>query len=182
LLNRIVEQNKAIRIIMSYRARDYLLAGKNDRTQGGRYVNKRVNLLFSLVRLFDKRWKTHSFPVYKTREIDILLKNETQFVEIGIGLNGKIIETPGHSLDSISVVFDDGVCVVGDAAANFPQFIGTKYCVVIIEDLEAYYQSWRKLISAGARQIFPAHGAPFPAEQLEQNLDRLSTKHMVAIP
>jgi glyoxylase-like metal-dependent hydrolase (beta-lactamase superfamily II) len=96
-------------------------------------------------------------------------------------LNGRIIETPGHSLDSISVVFDDGDCFVGDAAANLPQFLGTKYCVILIEDLEAYYTSWRKLISEGARQVFPAHGKPFPAEKLEQNIYKNSGSQMVMI-
>lgn len=181
LLNQIVEQNGAIRIIMSSRASEYLLAGKNDKTHVLRYVNKRVNLLFSLIAIFDKRWKTHPFPVYKTRETDILLRHDTRFNEIGIGLNGKILEMAGHSPDSISIVFDDGDCIVGDAAANLPAFLGINNCVIIIEDLEAYYHSWRKLLSAGARRIYPAHGKPFPAQKLEQNIDRLSTKHMVVI-
>jgi hydroxyacylglutathione hydrolase len=180
LLNRVVENNPDIQIIMSYRAKDYLLAGKNHADCVG-YVNERVNLLFSLVRLLDKRWKTHPFPPYQSRGKDILVKGETNLKAIGIGLNGRIIETPGHSLDSISVVFDDGDCFVGDAAANFPQFLGTKYCVIIIEDLEAYYASWRKLISEGARQLFPAHGKPFPAEKLEQNIYKNSRSHMVMI-
>jgi hydroxyacylglutathione hydrolase len=181
LLKRVLDENQDIQIIMSYRAKDYLLAGKNDNTHGCCYVNKRVNLLFSLVRIFDKRWRTHTFPPYQSRVMDILVKGETHLKEIGIGLNGRIIETPGHSLDSISVVFDDGDCIVGDAAANFPQFLGTKYCVIIIEDLGAYYKSWRNLISEGARQIFPAHGKPFPSEKLEQNIDKNSRKHMVMI-
>ncbi len=181
LLNRVLEENPDIQIIMSYRARDYLLAGKNHHPDSGGYVNKRINLLFSLIQIFDKRWRTHPFPPYQSREMDILIKGETYFKEIGIGLNGRIIETPGHSLDSISVMFDDGDCVVGDAAANLLQFAGTKYCVIIIEDLEAYYKSWRKLISEGARQIFPAHGKPFPAEKLEQNIDKNRREHMVMI-
>jgi len=181
LLNKVLEENQNIRIIMSYQAKDFLLEGKNDQSHGLAYVNKRVNMLFSLIQIFDKRWKTHAFPAYQSREIDILVKGETHLKDIGIGLNGRIIETPGHSLDSITVVFDDGDCIVGDAAANIISFTGTKYCVIIIEDLEAYYQSWRKLISLGARQIFPAHGKPFPAERLEQNIDKISKKHMVKI-
>jgi glyoxylase-like metal-dependent hydrolase (beta-lactamase superfamily II) len=181
LLNKMLEENPDIQIIMSYRAKEYLLTGKNDNTHGGCYVNKRVNLFGSLIKIFDKRLMTHAFPPYQSRVMDILVKGETYFKEIGIELNGRIIETPGHTLDSISILFDDGDCVVGDAAANFPRFLGTKYCVVIIDDLEAYYKSWRKLISEGARQIFPAHGKPFPAEKLEQNIDKNSRKHMVMI-
>ncbi len=181
LLNRILEKNPDIRLIMSYRAKDFLSAGKNDQTHGGMYVNKRIKLLFSFIKIFDTRWKTHSFPPYQAREIDILVKGEADLKDIGINLNGRIIETPGHSMDSISLVFEDGDCIVGDSAANFPQFLGTKYCVILIEDLEAYYESWRKLISEGARQIFPAHGRPFPGEKLEQNIDHNSRRHMAAI-
>ena len=79
------------------------------------------------------------------------------------------------------MVFDDGDCIVGDAAANFPQLLGTKYCVIIIKNIETYYASWRKLIAAGARQIFPAHGGPFPVEKLEQNIYKNSQKHLVTI-
>lgn len=181
LLNRALEANQDIRIIMSYRAKDFLSAGKNDQTHGGMIVNKRITLLLALITVFYKRWKTHSFPPYQARDKDILVKGETHFKEIGIGLNGRIIETPGHTLDSISIVFEDGDCIVGDAAANFLQSLGAKYCVVLIEDLETYYESWRKLISEGARQIFPAHGKPFPAEKLEQNINKNSRKHMVMI-
>jgi glyoxylase-like metal-dependent hydrolase (beta-lactamase superfamily II) len=181
LLNRAVEENPDLRIIMSYRAKDYLSAGKNDQTHGGMYVNKSVNLLISMIKLFDKRWRTHTFPPYQAREKDILVKGETNFKDIGIRLNGRIIETPGHTLDSISIVFEDGDCFVGDAASNFLQSLGAKYCVVLIEDLETYYESWRKLISEGARQIFPAHGKPFPAEKLEQNINKNSRKHMVMV-
>lgn len=181
LLNRILEENQDIRIIMSYCAKDYLLAGKNDQTHGGWYVNKRINLIVSLFKIFEKRLKTHTFPPYQSREVDIPIERDTHFKEIGIGLDGRIVETHGHTLDSISIVFDDGDCIVGDAAANFLQFAGTKYCVVIIEDLEEYYKSWRRLISEGARQIFPAHGKPFPAEKLEQNIDKISRKNMVMI-
>ena len=181
LLNHILEENQGIRVIMSYRAKGYLLAGKNDQSQGGRFVNKRVKLFISFIRLFDKRWKDHTFPAYQTRDIDILLKGDTCFNDIGIRLDGKIIEAPGHSMDSISIIFADGDCIAGDAAANFPKFLGAKYCVIIIEDLGSYYRSWRKLISEGARKIYPAHGEPFPVEKLEENLDKNREKDMVVI-
>jgi len=180
LLNRVIEQNEDIRVIMSQRARDLILGGKNDHAHGGGYINRRVNLLLSLKKMFDKRW-THTFPPYRVRENDILIEGDTRLSEIGIGINGKILETPGHSVDSISLLFDDGDCLVGDAAANFLQFAGTKYCVIYIEDMEEYYRSWQKLIAEGSRQIFPAHGSAFPVEKLKQNIGKNNQRNMVMI-
>ena len=53
--------------------------------------------------------------------------------------------------------------MVGDAAANFLQFAGTKHCIIYLEDLDQYYQSWVRILEAGAKRIFPAHGEPFAA-------------------
>lgn len=32
----------------------------------------------------------------------------------GLGISGEIVHTPSHSEDSVSLVLDDGVCIVGD--------------------------------------------------------------------
>ncbi|MFZ0927682.1 MAG: MBL fold metallo-hydrolase [Syntrophobacteraceae bacterium] len=180
LLNRILEENQAISIVMSYRAKEQMLRGTNDHPFGGGYVNRRVNLLVSLKKAFDKRW-TDTFPPYRSRDNDILITGPTELGEIGIGLPGRIMETPGHSLDSISVLCDNGDCYVGDAAANFLQFAGTKHCIVYIEDLDEYYASWRKLISAGARRILPAHGKPFAVEELQRDMGKNKKSNMVMI-
>jgi len=70
---------------------------------------------------------------------------------------------------------------VGDAAANFLQFAGTKHCIIYIEDMDAYYGSWRKLISAGATRIIPAHGKPFAVEELQRDLGKNKKSNMVMI-
>lgn len=35
-----------------------------------------------------------------------------------LGIEGEIISTPSHSEDSISVILDDGTCIVGDLYAH----------------------------------------------------------------
>ena len=183
LLNRITTENNNIQVVMSYLSKGLLLKGENDRTHGGGLVNKRINLLFSLEKLVSNGRgvvkRTLKFNPYRVRENDILVKGETQLKDIGVNLKGKIIETPGHSIDSISVLFDDGDCIVGDAAANFLQFAGTKYCVVYICDIDEYYKSWRKIISKNAKQIFPAHGKPFTVEKLKENIGKNKKENMV---
>ena len=187
LLNKILKENNDIQVVMSHLSKDLLLKGENDQTHGGGLLNKRIKLLILLKQIYvgirlkkviDKR-KNLTFPPYKLRENDILVEGDTKLEDIGIGLNGTIIETPGHSIDSISILFDDGNCMVGDAAANFLQFAGTKYCVVFICDIDEYYKSWNQIISKNALQIYPAHGNPFSVKQLERNIGKNKKINMV---
>jgi glyoxylase-like metal-dependent hydrolase (beta-lactamase superfamily II) len=183
LLNKITEINSNIIVVMSHHAKDLLLKGKNDRTHGGGLINKRIKFLLGLKQLYIsiilkkkvKKEDNLKFPPYKVRKNDILISGEKRLDEVGIQLNGKLIETPGHSTDHISLVFDDGDCIIGDAAANFLQFAGTKYCVVFITDIDLYYKSWRKLISQNVRRVFPAHGKSFIVEKLVKNIGKNKT-------
>jgi glyoxylase-like metal-dependent hydrolase (beta-lactamase superfamily II) len=186
LLNKILKENNNIQIVMSDIAKDLLLKGENDLTHGGGYVNKRIKQLISLKRIYieihlkkiiDKK-SSLKFPPYKVRDNDILVKEEINLEEIGINLNGKIIKTPGHTIDSISVLFDDGDCIVGDAAANMLQFAGTKYCVIFICNIDEYYKSWEKIILGNSQQIFPAHGKPFSVEKLKKYIGKNQRKNM----
>jgi glyoxylase-like metal-dependent hydrolase (beta-lactamase superfamily II) len=118
---------------------------------------------------------------YDLRENDIVVSGSVNLQELGIDLDGKIIETFGHSDDSISVVLNDGDCIAGDAAANFLQFAGTRHCIIYIEDLEQYYRSWSRILQAGAKQIYPAHGKPFSAEELRKNINRNRKRDLVLL-
>lgn len=189
LLNEILQLNNDIIVVMSKLAEELLLKGENDRSHGGGLINKRIKLLtsfkrakimVSLGKYIDKKANL-KFPPYKVREKDILISKETKLEDIGIELSGTIIETPGHSIDSISILFDDGDCIVGDAAANFLQFAGAKYCVIYVGDIDEYYKSWTKIISKNARQVFPAHGKPFDVEKLKQNIGKNKRENIVVL-
>jgi hydroxyacylglutathione hydrolase len=191
LLNYIVRENNNLRVVMAAAARELLTKGKNTNTHGYYFINKRVRVLwlFQLKRLLQmattKKYidskNNLKFPPYRVRDRDLLISDDIRLKDLGICLDGSIIKTPGHSIDSISVLLDDGNCFVGDAAANILQFAGTKYCVVGISDLDEYYRSWQKLIAAGARHIFPAHGKPFPVVKLQANLGKNKKQNMVMV-
>ena len=178
LLNLLVEENPSLTVILSRYGKTLLATGKHFHTSGAGYVNKRIGFLLSLKGRLDKKW-IHRFPPYTVRESDYLIEGDTYFKALGIDLPGKILETPGHSLDHISVLFDDGDCLAGDAAANLLQWAGAKYCVISVDDLEQYYASWQKLISKGTKHIFPSHGKPFNVGSLRQNLGRHKKENMV---
>jgi hydroxyacylglutathione hydrolase len=178
LVTRLVEANPGLRVILSQHGRALLASGKHFHTPEAGYVNRQIGFLLALKGRFDKKW-THAFPPYLGRENDLLIDGETRFETLGIPLAGRIIETPGHSPDHLSVVFDDGDCICGDAAANFLQWAGAKYCVISVDSLEQYYASWQKLISGSAQRIFPSHGKPFAVEALRQNLGKHTKEKMV---
>lgn len=186
LLNYMVGQNNAVKIVMSYLAKDLLATGEDDRSHGKKLINKRLELLwaFSLKRLkimfatkkYISKESNGKFPPYYVRTTDILITDTTRLKDIGIDLDGTIIHTPGHTIDSISILFDDGDALVGDSAANMLQFAGTNYCVIALEDFNQYYQSWQKIIDYKAQRIFPAHGKAFSIEKLKANIGKNSNK------
>ncbi len=116
LINNLIQQNNSIRLVFSSHAVDLLSKGENDKGHGGGYINKRIYCLSRFKKVFDKRW-TLTFPPYKIRANDIIITKQIRLSDIGINIDGTIIETPGHSIDSISILLDNGDCIVGGVTA-----------------------------------------------------------------
>lgn len=76
-------------------------------------------------------------------------QEESREVLEGIGIQGEILSTPGHSEDSVSLLLDDGSAFTGDLTP--PDRIG-------LEDPQVVLASWRLLRQHGARTIYPGHG------------------------
>jgi glyoxylase-like metal-dependent hydrolase (beta-lactamase superfamily II) len=49
---------------------------------------------------------------------------------------------------------------------SFLRWTGIAHRPIYVEDIKAVYESWQKLLEAGARVIYPAHGKPFSAQEL----------------
>ena len=180
LLGDILRDAASIKVVMARACKDLIAKGENDQTHGGGLINRRVAWLIRrkqfylsviLRKKIDKS-KNLRFTPFIARSSDILIDGDTRLRDIGIPLDGEIINTPGHTVDSISILLNDGDCLVGDAAASMLEFAGTKNCVIFISDMAEYYQSWQKIIAAGAKMIFPAHGKPFSVEKLKANFGK----------
>ena len=165
-------------IIAHEKAVELLRTGKNDKTRGGGYINHFVKLIANLKMLLDPRW-TLTFPPFELREKDILVDGGDNHLLRSMGIMGNVLYTPGHCIDHICIVLDDGATFCGDAAASFPLWAGIKYCAIFMTDMTAAYQSWRKMLDSGARTIYPAHGKPFGIEKLEQNIGKIKTRNLV---
>jgi glyoxylase-like metal-dependent hydrolase (beta-lactamase superfamily II) len=149
------------RVIAHRNAVSSLEEGKSEETI--KPVNRRIQIVFSFYMLFHKEF---NFPPVRLAEKDILIEGDNDSLLIGIGIDGVILHTPGHTRDSISVLLSDGSAFVGDAAMNFLRWTGVGHRPIYIEDINTVYESWRKLRERGARVIYPAHGRYFSATKL----------------
>ena len=61
-----------------------------------------------------KRDKHLTYEPINSKDATIISCEDSRVFLEGIGIGGEIISTPSHSEDSISLVLDDGVCIVGD--------------------------------------------------------------------
>lgn len=74
---------------------------------------------------------------------------ESRSFLISMGINGEIISTPSHSEDSVSVILDDGDCIVGDLEPI--DFLDA------YEDNPRLEKDWRRIMSYKPKRILYAH-------------------------
>ena len=131
-------------------------------------VNRRIQIVMTFYMLFYMLFhKELNFPPVRLAERDIVIEGDNNSLLKGIGIDGVILHTPGHTRDSVSVLLSDGRAFVGDAAMNFLRWTGVGHRLIYIEDINTVYESWRKLRERGARVIYPSHGRPFSTTKLE---------------
>lgn len=153
------------RVIAHRNAISALKQGKSEETI--KPVNRRIQIVMTFYMLFYMLFhKEFKFPPLPLTEEDILIEGDDDTILKGIGIDGVILHTPGHTRDSVSVLLSDGSAFVGDAAMNFLRWTGVGHRPIFIEDIDTVYESWRKLQERGARVIYPSHGRPFSATEL----------------
>ena len=155
-LNELLEKTVELKVIISDKAMPTLKRGQNS-FEGG--CSTLLAWLFcKLMGVVGKA--EHRFPVvedkYNDRFIEITENNKVELEEI---LQGKILFTPGHTVDSISLKVSN-VIFCGDAAMN--DFPSVKRLIIWIEDKIDFEKSWDKLLVDDANTIYPAHGRLFP--------------------
>lgn len=163
LINDLVSLNPDITVILSEKCAAYLKTGRHHNHPTQRYASPLLRLIVGMFTKLNKGFS--EFTNYVTRSQDIVVQedNDTFFPELGIP--GRILFTPGHTEDSISLVVGE-IAFVGDAARNSLNILGAPYHPFILNDLESCYASWSILIAAGAKTICPAHGKPFEVKPI----------------
>ncbi len=105
-----------------------------------------------------------TFPTVKA---DIILDdNDLSLNKYGIA--GKIIYTPGHTLGSISILLDSGELFAGCLAHNRLPLTTHPTLPIYAENIDLVKESWKKIIEAGAKIVFPAHGKPFSIDIIKK--------------
>ena len=113
----------------------------------------------------------HRYPSLTEEHLEkIITINQNIMPEIEHVLQGKILFTPGHTADSVSLLVD-GNLFCGDAAMNG---IPSSHRITIwVEDKNAFEHSWEQILASGANKLYPAHGNPFGTEELVKNKSRI---------
>ena len=111
----------------------------------------------------------HKFPAIRNEFLPRLITTDSKEFH-ALKLPFKVLETPGHTADHISLLIDDKL-FCGDAAMNILPSI--KRVTIWIENLQQFKQSWQTILAAPPKTIYPAHGKPFPTSDLQKYLHAL---------
>ncbi len=175
MLSAIVSLNPEVKIIAHKKSVYGLALGRNILKTTARCPNLLCVFLLKMKKL-DKNW-THKFPQFTFRETDILIDDGDDGISLdspGIK-NGVVMCTKGHSEDHISLVFPGGNAFVGDAAVNFLPWTRTFHTETYIEDLQIYYDDWKRLNDIyNVKTIYPSHGTPFGINMLLNDIGKLT--------
>jgi glyoxylase-like metal-dependent hydrolase (beta-lactamase superfamily II) len=133
-------------------------------------VNPIVEAIFRFHGAITRR-TFHFSPLTLTDKDIILSANDSKLLR-NIGIEGKILCTPGHTADSISVLLADGNAFVGDLATNFLNLLGVGYRPPYYENIHEVIQGWQELIELDAKMIYPAHGRAFPIGELDSRVKK----------
>jgi len=98
--------------------------------------------------------------------VDVVVPDDGMSLE-PYGVGGQVLHTPGHTPGSVSIVLDSGDAIVGDLAMNRIPLRLRPGLPIFAEDMGQVKRSIEKLLAAGAKRIYPAHGKPFQPDVLE---------------
>ena len=154
LLDKIKREDKIV--IIHSNAKEIMLSGEKIIPDGfykfSKYISKKLkakssgNFQKGFENLEEKDFKDVNFLDFKDYE-------EFSLNEYGFE-NLKLIYTPGHSKDSISLVYNDEYLFCGDMVQN----LFFKYPLIPLfgDDIEELISSWKKVIEKDYSRIYPA--------------------------
>lgn len=174
-LNELLEKCPHMKVIASGKAIPTLLRGQNSFAGGCSGIGA-----FAFCKFMGLLGKgRHLFPPVERRHLERFIEVSPQTAKDAEALlEGKILFTPGHTADSISLKIGD-IIFCGDAAMNgIPSF---RRITIWIEDKAQFRTSWDILIAGQAKSIYPAHGHPFDPHDLEKYRRHIAKVRLYAL-
>ena len=162
-----IKDKSGCQIIMSSTASDSIKDGYTKLPNGTFLTTK---LLAKLGRLIGK-----SKFGYESFHADILVKDEyvLKFSDYRI----KIIGTSGHSIDSISILVDNEIAIVGDAMFGIlKNYVFPPYS----DDILKMIESWGKLLRTDCIIFLPGHGKEITRNLLQKEHEKYARKHNIS--
>jgi len=176
LMKHITSENPSVRAIMGWKCAEYMETGIHFKHNNEKYSNSALKMIIGIYSKFRKNRSGKFTPYYK-RKHDIIIERDVDNTLPLLGIEGKIILTPGHTEDSISIIAGRAA-FVGDAARNMLNITGMPYYPIMYYDAEKCRESWHKLAESGAKTIFPAHGKPFNINELMPLINKRANRNL----
>ena len=128
-------------------------------------IPKGTMLVTKIISNLGRRF-TPQLAAYDPVEPDIIINSEYLINDQTLF---KIIETPGHTTGSISLIVDNEIVLVGDTMfGHFKNSI----MIPFGNDIPEIYKSWVKLLATDCRLFLPAHGKAIKKEKLEKEIKK----------
>ena len=154
LLDKIKREDKIV--IIHSNAKEIMLSGEKIIPNGfykfTKYISKKLKLKLS--KKFQKSFENLSEKDLK----NVIFLDFKDYEELSLNKYGfenlKLIYTPGHSKDSISLVYNDEYLFCGDMVQN----LFFKYPLIPLfgDDIKELIDSWKKVIDKAYSRIYPA--------------------------
>lgn len=159
-LKEVLDKHSNVTCILSDKAFPVLAKGQNSFDGGCSSI---LALFFCCIMKFFGKGE-HLFPAIdetcKSRFIKITKDNVTEIERL---LSGRILFTPGHTLDSISLKVQN-LIFCGDAAMNgLPSL---HRITIWVNNKKEFENSWQVLLDENVDYIYPAHGKQFRSSDL----------------
>ena len=138
-----------VRIIVHEMETANLKRGENPPIQGTLPLTRVLTWILNRSPRLEKRFRYTGVAPDRTVSSETDLRTE--------GFPVTLMPTPGHSPGSMSVIIDNEIALVGDAA--FGIFPGSAF-PPFARDPRELIKSWQKLLDTGCSLFIPAHGLP----------------------
>jgi len=97
--------------------------------------------------VFEKDKRMHFYPI-RDDKVKLISLAESRSVLAGLGIDGELLHTPGHSDDSVSLWLDEGSLFVGD--------LNPLYELELHKETEIG-RSWEKLLALDPKTVYYGH-------------------------